>query len=236
MTSPAAFDSGWTALDMRSDQSRGRTAAELPATRSERELIDIIGRPGRALVARIARKLYRLAMSNRLNKRDSWRNLFAKRMVAVGGDVTDESRNQDLHGVRIAVNDELVALMHLAAIAWASEAKAPPVDGCSPAHGSESPLHSLEDRSVKHAFSDLSRRGLARIDTRVDRSRPRRPNSEPIDGVDLPNSASSRCPDNAHGSDAWMQPWQDSAPRTRSARMPANMSRENKLALIIGFA
>ena len=69
--------------------------------------------------------------------------------------------------LRIAVNDELVALdAILAAIAHGAEAAASGGWLAEDARIGIISFHSLEDRPVKHAFSDLSRRGLATVDTR----------------------------------------------------------------------
>ena len=71
-------------------------------------------------------------------------------------------------GLRIAVNDELAALEALlAAIARGAEATKASSGWMHPgARVGIISFHSLEDRPVKHAFSDLARRKLATVDTR----------------------------------------------------------------------
>lgn len=155
-------------LDMRYDRSRGRTAAELLRELPERELAEMFIRLGEdPLAAKIARKI---AHTRRAEPIETTRQL-AGLVAAVYG---PRARHARLHpatrtfmALRIAVNDELNALASLLAqIGDAAErvASEPTRTGAEWLRaGSRVAIiafHSLEDRLVKHTFTDLARRGL----------------------------------------------------------------------------
>ena len=155
-------------LDMRFDQSRGQTAAELLATCSEEELIEIIGTLGEEpLAARIAQKV----VLERAQRPIEMTGQLARLVRDAYGRRAATSRldpaTRTFMGLRIAVNDELAALeAFLAAIARGAEATASGGWLKPGARAGIISFHSLEDRPVKHAFADLSRRTLATLVTR----------------------------------------------------------------------
>jgi 16S rRNA (cytosine1402-N4)-methyltransferase len=156
-------------LDMRLDQSKGRTAAEILATCSVEELTEIIGSLGEEPFAgRIARKVVQARESEPIENTGQLaqlvRNAYGRRAATSRMDPATRT----FMGLRIAVNDELAALEALlAAIARGAEAtKASSGWMHSGARVGIISFHSLEDRPVKHAFSDLARRKLATVDTR----------------------------------------------------------------------
>ena len=155
-------------LDMRLDQSRGRTAAELLATCSEQELTEIIGGLGEEpLAARIARKVVQARDSQPIEQTGQLAQLVREAYGRRAATSRMDPATRTFMGLRIAVNDELAALdALLAAIARGTEAMASGGWLQSGARVGIISFHSLEDRPVKHAFSDLSRRGLATVDTR----------------------------------------------------------------------
>ena len=170
-------------LDMRYDRSvvtaPGRavrpgaaTAAELLASLDENELARIISEFGEEPLARkIARKLVQTRESKPIERTSE---LSAVVLEAYGG----RARSARMHpatrtfmALRIAVNEELDALGML----LASVARGVLAQGGSTAGGTDwlsegarvaiISFHSLEDRLVKRAFTDLCRRGLARAIT-----------------------------------------------------------------------
>ncbi len=136
-------------LDMRMDRSSGRTAADLIAESSERELADLIYRYGEERFARrIARAIVRARATRPLR---STRELVA----AVTQAVPASYRHGRIHcatrtfqAMRIAVNDELSIIDR--AIRDAAEVLEPGGRLCVIA------FHSLEDRIVKHTLRALS--------------------------------------------------------------------------------
>lgn len=175
-------------LDMRYDRSGaaapGRavrpgaaTAAELLASLDEDELARIISEYGEEpLAQKIARKLVQTRERKPIERTSE---LSAVVLEAYGG----RARSARMHpatrtfmALRIAVNEELDALgMLLASVARgalspggsAADRSAGGTDWLSEgARVAIISFHSLEDRLVKRAFTDLRRRGLARAITR----------------------------------------------------------------------
>lgn len=154
-------------LDMRYDRSKGRTAAELLAVLSEREMAEMIQRLGEEpLAAKIARKIGHVRRSAPIQTTLELAGLVA----AVYGPRARRSRlhpaTRTFMALRIAVNDELNALSRLLAeVRMVAEGR--PEDGNDGrwlrvgARVAIIAFHSLEDRLVKHAFVDLAKRGLA---------------------------------------------------------------------------
>ena len=155
-------------LDMRLDQSRGRTAAELLATCSEQELAEIIGGLGEEpLAGRIARKVVQAREYEPIEQTGQLAQLVREAYGRRAATSRMDPATRTFMGLRIAVNDELAALdALLAAIARGTEVMTSGGWLHSGARVGIISFHSLEDRPVKHAFSDLSRRGLATVDTR----------------------------------------------------------------------
>ena len=160
-------------LDMRLDPHAGVTAADLVASLPEAELARIIGEFGEEpLAKRIARKLVETRGNDPINSTARLARLVRE---AYG----PRARSSRLHpatrtfmALRIAVNDELGALRSLLqAIERAAERLARPEGGDSTwlrpgARVGIISFHSLEDRLVKRAFADMSRRGLVTPVTR----------------------------------------------------------------------
>jgi 16S rRNA (cytosine1402-N4)-methyltransferase len=130
-------------LDMRLDPTRGETAAELIANRSESELADIIFNYGEERAARrIARAIKARAPGD-----------TAQLAALVAGVVHVRGRRERTHpatrtfqALRIAVNDELGALSESLAAALERTVAGGRVAAIS--------FHSLEDRIVKQLFRD----------------------------------------------------------------------------------
>lgn len=160
-------------LDMRLDPRGGVTAADLVASLPESELARIIDEFGEEpLARRIARKLVETRGNDPINSTARLARLVRE---AYG----PRARSSRLHpatrtfmALRIAVNDELGALRSLLqAIERAAERLARPEGGDSTwlrrgARVGIISFHSLEDRLVKRAFADMSRRGLVTPVTR----------------------------------------------------------------------
>lgn len=162
-------------LDMRLDRAQPRTAADLIAETSERELADIIFQYGEDPLARqIARKL---ALARTAEPIQSTARLAQLVLEAYG----PRARTSRIHpatrtfmALRIAINDELGALRALLdhvtrGLERFAAAPHAPRQRANESVGWLKPgarigimsFHSLEDRLVKHAFADLARRGLA---------------------------------------------------------------------------
>jgi len=154
-------------LDMRLDRSGGATAAELVATLPEVELARLVFDFGEEpLARRIARKLAEVRVREPISTTAHLARLVRE---AYG----PRARSSRLHpatrtfmALRIAVNDELGALRSLLqAVERAAEGL---VGRKRDGSGWLRPgarvgiisFHSLEDRLVKRAFADMSRRGL----------------------------------------------------------------------------
>ena len=150
-------------LDMRLDRHAAVTAADLLAALSERQLADLIYQQGEDPLARkIARKL---VQSRQIEPIRSTAQLARLVTEAYG----PRARSSRMHpatrtfmALRIAVNDELGALRSLldqisrgaeqvGSGGWLNEGARVAIIS----------FHSLEDRLVKHAFVDLTKRGLA---------------------------------------------------------------------------
>jgi len=155
-------------LDMRFDTSRGQTAAQLLEFSSEEELTELIRELGEEPLAhRIAQKVVRarderpIEMTGQLTQ--IVREAYGRRAATSRMDPATRT----FMALRIAVNDELVALdALLAAIVHGAEATA---SGGWLNHGARIGIisfHSLEDRPVKKAFADLARRTLVTLLTK----------------------------------------------------------------------
>jgi 16S rRNA (cytosine1402-N4)-methyltransferase len=165
--------SGDGPLDMRLDPRAGVTAADLVASLPETELARIIHDFGEEpLARRIARKL----VETRGNEPITSTARLARLVREAYGPRARSSRlhpaTRTFMALRIAVNDELGALRSLLqAIERAAERLARPEGGGSTwlrpgARVGIISFHSLEDRLVKRAFADMSRRGLVTPVTR----------------------------------------------------------------------
>ncbi len=137
-------------LDMRMDPTRGESAAELLATRDERELADLIYRYGEERHSRrIARAIVALREAG-TPVRDTvdLANVVA-RAVRAPGHQRIHPATRTFQALRIAVNDELAALRDGLDAAISRSA----------IHGRIAVIsfHSLEDRIVKHTFREDAR-------------------------------------------------------------------------------
>jgi len=159
-------------LDMRLDQSRGPTAADLIRTLPERELADLIHRLGEEPLARRIARI--LAQQRRVESIDTTATLARLVREAYGSRARTsriDPATRTFMALRIAVNDELNALrVFLEAIDREARRLASngPGDGWlnSGARVGFISFHSLEDREVKQAFRSLVRDGLAEDRTR----------------------------------------------------------------------
>jgi len=154
-------------LDMRLDRSQGPTAADLLASLSETEIARAIRVLGEEpLAAAIARKIARVREATPISTTSQLAALVRDAYGSRAGRSRMHPATRTFMALRIAVNDELGSLRSL--LASLAEAAA------SLAAGTKSWLrpgariavisfHSLEDRMVKHAFADLSTRGLATL-------------------------------------------------------------------------
>ena len=160
-------------LDMRLNPSAGVTAAHLVASLPETELARIIHEFGEEpLARRIARKL----VETRGNEPITSTARLARLVREAYGPRARSSRlhpaTRTFMALRIAVNDELGALRSLLqAVERAAERLARPEGDDSAwlrpgARVGIISFHSLEDRLVKRAFADMSRRGLVTPVTR----------------------------------------------------------------------
>lgn len=148
-------------LDMRMDQSRGMTAAELIAGSSERELARIIMELGEERHAsRIAKKLVQVRRESPILTTTQLAELI-RGIVGYAGGIDPATKT--FQALRIAVNDELGSIDALLAAITAE------VLGYL-RHGRTSWLapgarlvfitfHSLEDRPVKRALAELFKAG-----------------------------------------------------------------------------
>jgi 16S rRNA (cytosine1402-N4)-methyltransferase len=136
-------------LDMRLDPRQGETAADLVATRSEKELADIFFHLGqerysRRVAQRIveARSRQPIATTTRLAE-------LVRRCVPRSRGLKIDPATRVFQALRIAVNDELGALARLLAdlpLCLSPNGRAVFIS-----------FHSLEDRLVKQAFRDRDR-------------------------------------------------------------------------------
>lgn len=172
-------------LDMRLDPAGPTTAADLVASLTERELAEILRDFGEEREARrIAQKIVREREHTPITTTSQFaalvRSVVAPRGAAKGQSIDPATRA--FQALRIAVNDELGSLSSLLeAVARAAAQSRPAGEAPAPSSGSQAvrgrptrPLwiapaarvavisfHSLEDRHVKHTFTDLTTRGLA---------------------------------------------------------------------------
>lgn len=131
-------------LDMRMDQSRNVTAAELVNQLSERELADLIFEYGEERGARkIARSIARQREREAITTTTQLAGIVV-RALNVPGRWRIHPATRTFQALRIAVNDELKALEHFIPAAISALA-----------HGGRLAIisfHSLEDRIVKRGF------------------------------------------------------------------------------------
>lgn len=149
-------------LDMRFDTTTGRSAAELIATASESELADLIHELGEEpLARRIAQKVVRARDEQPIETTGQLTRIVREAYGRRAATARLEPATRTFMALRIAVNDELVALdAILAAITHGAEVA---TSGGWLAEGARIGIisfHSLEDRPVKKAFADLQRRSL----------------------------------------------------------------------------
>jgi len=149
-------------LDMRLDPSRGPTAADLVATLSEEELGEIIRdfgeeRRWRQVARKVVgeRQLRPIATTLDLAR-------IVRAVVGSGGPRIDPA-TRTFQALRIAVNDELGSLDALLESIRRTAGGAAPAERwlAAGARVALITFHSLEDRRVKQAFADLTKRRLA---------------------------------------------------------------------------
>jgi 16S rRNA (cytosine1402-N4)-methyltransferase len=141
------------ALDMRMDQSRGATAAELLATTEEKELADVIFQYGEE---RFSRRIARaLVTERRVAPVTTTGRLAAivRRAVPHRGYQRIDPATRTFQALRIWVNRELEGLGDFLAAATRRLLAGARLAVIS--------FHSLEDRIVKHTFRALERGELA---------------------------------------------------------------------------
>jgi len=147
-------------LDMRLDQSSGRTAADLVNNLPEAELADIIFAYGEE---RHSRRIARAIVAARREKRIQCTAELARIVSgAAGGPARRPGAihpaTRTFQALRIAVNDEMGSLQRL--LASLPDVLAPG------ARAGIISFHSLEDRPVKQSFSSLAAQGRARLLTK----------------------------------------------------------------------
>lgn len=130
-------------LDMRMDQSRGITAAELIAQSDVHDLADILWRYGEE---RQSRRLARAIKGERPARTGELASLIERLTPASRGRIHPATRT--FQALRIAVNDELGELERWLALL--------PRLLNPGGIAAVITFHSLEDRMVKHAFRDLT--------------------------------------------------------------------------------
>jgi len=152
-------------LDMRMDQSKGVTAAELVASMNERELAEMIAEFGEERQAgRIARKLVQERARTPITTTTHLAELI-RGIVGWGAGGGIDPATRTFQAFRIAVNDEIGSIGALLA-AITADGKRLLRDGrgrwLSPgARIGFLTFHSLEDRPVKRAFAELVSFGAA---------------------------------------------------------------------------
>ncbi len=225
-------------LDMRFDRRSPVTAADLVASMSEPDLRNLIARYGEdPLAAKIARKL--------VQRRQIKPILTTVELADVVLDAYGpRARSSRLHpatrtfmALRIAVNDELSALGALLdQIVEAAEQQAASDWLSSGARIAIISFHSLEDRMVKHRFKDLVQRGLA--DWLTPGHRPLRASPEEQDAN--PRSRSAKLRGVRLGAVRTSGTGGSGTPArfmgSERGRDAGAMTKENKLALVVGFA
>jgi len=148
-------------LDMRLDPSGPRTAADLLADLSERELADVIYAYGEE---RYSRRIARAIVAARARE-PILRTTQLARIVQASYPAPAKRSRKGVHpatrtfqALRIAVNDELANLERL--LELVPELLAPR------GRAGVISFHSLEDRRVKQAFARLDKAGWARVLTK----------------------------------------------------------------------
>ena len=149
-------------LDMRMDQSAGRTAAELIDAAEESELADVIFQFGEE---RYARRIARAIVSARPLATTGALAAVVRRAVPTRGWQRIDPATRTFQAIRIWVNRELEGLDR-----FVREAAAPLHEG---ARLAVITFHSLEDRVVKHTMRGLAAESPARF--RVLTKKPIRP-------------------------------------------------------------
>ncbi|GAC1660055.1 MAG: 16S rRNA (cytosine(1402)-N(4))-methyltransferase RsmH [Candidatus Elarobacter sp.] len=143
-------------LDMRMDPTRGESAAELLATRDERELADLIYEYGEERKSRrIAHAIVALREAGTPVRDTADLAGVVARAVRAPAHTRIHPATRTFQALRIAVNDELGALRAGLDAALARTATGGRIAVIS--------FHSLEDRIVKHTFREDPR---ARVQTR----------------------------------------------------------------------
>lgn len=161
-------------LDMRFDRSRpGPTAAELVNTLPEAELAQILWQFGEERASRrIASKIREEREKSPIDTTERLASLVVGVLGPRGGGGRIHPATRTFQALRICVNDELGSLRSLLeSVRRGAEASG---GGGSRRAGWLAPgarvgiisFHSLEDRMVKRAFGELTRRGLAESLTR----------------------------------------------------------------------
>jgi 16S rRNA (cytosine1402-N4)-methyltransferase len=130
-------------LDMRMDPTRGESAAELIANRSESELADIIFTYGEE---RAARRIARAIKHREPRDTAELAGLVAGVVQVRGKRERTHPATKTFQALRIAVNDELGALRESLDAALTRTAEGGRIAVIS--------FHSLEDRIVKQLFRD----------------------------------------------------------------------------------
>jgi 16S rRNA (cytosine1402-N4)-methyltransferase len=155
-------------LDMRLDPTASVKAADLLAVLSERELADLFDEYGEEPLARkIARKIVQIRRNQPIRTTAELARLVTEAYGRRARFSRLHPATRTFMALRIAVNDELGSLRSLLdQIAqgaqqlehggWLNRAARIAIIS----------FHSLEDRSVKHAFADLVKRDLATALTR----------------------------------------------------------------------
>jgi 16S rRNA (cytosine1402-N4)-methyltransferase len=143
-------------LDMRMDQTTGRTAADLVNTTPEGELADIIFQYGEE---RYSRRIARAVVRERGRRTIETTGVLAS---VIAGSVPSSYRHGRIHcatrtfqALRIAVNRELESLEP--SLRDAVDVLAPGGRICAIS------FHSLEDRIVKHTFRSLAQGAAATL-------------------------------------------------------------------------
>ncbi|MAB83964.1 MAG: 16S rRNA (cytosine(1402)-N(4))-methyltransferase [Phycisphaerae bacterium] len=150
-------------LDMRFDTSKGPTAAQILESSSEDELEEMIRDFGEEpLARRIAQKVVRARDEKPIEMTGQLTQLVREAYGRRAATARMDPATRTFMALRIAVNDELVALdALLAAIVYGAEARTSVGWLNQGARIGIISFHSLEDRPVKRAFADLTRRMLA---------------------------------------------------------------------------
>jgi len=139
-------------LDMRMDQSQGRTAADLVNRLREADLADVIYRYGEERASRrIARAIAHARQRATIETTTELASIVRRAMGGRRRGQIDPA-TRTFQALRIAVNSELEGL-GAALVA---------LSGCLKPGGRLVAIafHSLEDREVKHTFKDMGRQGF----------------------------------------------------------------------------